>query len=835
MIQNKLKKPLRQPLYLALLIAFASTATAQETTTEDAKPESEEVTTAEQQGAVSAAEDKAIVMDSIKVTAQSREQELKDVPISVTVLDATMIKQLEATDLGDLDGFVPGLEITSSSPTQPRYAIRGISTSDFGVGTDSAVGVYINGIYAARSGGAMLAFNDVERIEVLKGPQGTLFGRNTSAGAISIVTNRPTQENEGELVLRAGNQGMTYLYGLYNMPVTDSSAVRISYVSNESDGWLKDDATGKYLNPQSNWASKIAWRTTFENGTVLDFTWDHEAVDQLARPAIGVVPMLFGPDTWWTPPFPPVPNSYLNPKKAPVYNDVVNNNEQRNFDSLTLQLYHSYEWASVTYSGSYRSFDTSNRQDEDGTNHINTYFDTENVESNSSFYQELKFNGFAGPVDWVAGISYSTEDADQISYTNAFTDSINTLYNNAIGFPLFYALEGELLANNIPVTVLGLPWSEPMYNTGKFSSGAVFGDAIWHVNDKLNLTFGIRYTKDKKEFSWLTENREAPQLDQALSFLNTVGFLPLFYAYLDSIDPQLKTLYTSDVIFNYAQFANIEGVTVKQKNSWSDISPRFVVDYKINDDVMIWGSYTNGYKAGGYNSVEINSVFDNEDVDSFEIGTKAVWPELRLSMNTSLFYYVYNDKQSIRLVTNNSSGVPQYLVDSSDEEALGWDLQLQWQATEGLALNFNSQYIDQTYKNYTTSEGDDLSGQATGLPEWSIAAGGSYTWQFENASQLQFGLMYSYRGANRCNDASQGQGNCQVTVNFDTGVAQNRTDARLQWTSPTDSWSTSLWVRNAFDEQYIGGVGGLTTNVFGTPHSSLSEPRQYGLEVGYKF
>ena len=121
------------------------------------------------------------------------------------------------------------------------------------------------------------------------------------------------------------------------------------------------------------------------------------------------------------------------------------------------------------------------------------------------------------------------------------------------------------------------------------------------------------------------------------------------------------------------------------------------------------------------------------------------------------------------------------------------------------------------------------------MPEWSIATGGSYTWQFENASQLQFGLMYSYRSASRCHDASQSQGNCQVTVNFDTGVAQNRTDARLQWTSPTDSWSTSLYVRNAFDEQYIGGVGGLTTNVFGTPFSSLSEPRQYGLEVGYTF
>ena len=124
MIKNKLKIPTRQPLYLALLIAFASTAAAQETTTEETKPVSEEVKAAEQQGAETAAENKSIVLDTVKVTAQSREQELKDVPISVTVLDASMIDNLEATNLGDLDGFVPGLEVSSGSVTQPRYAIH---------------------------------------------------------------------------------------------------------------------------------------------------------------------------------------------------------------------------------------------------------------------------------------------------------------------------------------------------------------------------------------------------------------------------------------------------------------------------------------------------------------------------------------------------------------------------------------------------------------------------------------------------------------------------------------------------------------------------------------
>jgi iron complex outermembrane receptor protein len=294
-------------------------------------------------------------------------------------------------------------------------------------------------------------------------------------------------------------------------------------------------------------------------------------------------------------------------------------------------------------------------------------------------------------------------------------------------------------------------------------------------------------------------------------------------------------LYTNDVIFNYSSYPGIEGNKITKKNSWSDISPRFVADYRINDAMMVWGSYTNGYKAGGYNSVEINSQFENEDVDNLEIGLKGAWEDIGLSMNTSMFHYVYNDKQSIRLDNNNASGVPQYLVDSSDEEALGWDLQLHWQATEGLGLMFSSQYIDQTYKNYVNSDDVDLSGEPTGLPLWSFAAGGNYTWVFGNASTLELGVMHSYRDGSRCNSDSQNQGTCQVSPNFETGENQNRTDARIIWSAASDRWSAGAYVQNAFDNQYIGGVGGLTRDVYGTTHASITEPRQYGVEFKIKF
>ncbi|MBP8081377.1 MAG: TonB-dependent receptor, partial [Arenimonas sp.] len=287
-------------------------------------------------------------------------------------------------------------------------------------------------------------------------------------------------------------------------------------------------------------------------------------------------------------------------------------------------------------------------------------------------------------------------------------------------------------------------------------------------------------------------------------------------------------------VWDYSAYG-IEGETVKVKNSWSNWSPRFVIDYAVSDDVMIWGSYTQGYKAGGFNSTEINSAFDNEDVVNYEIGMKADFPDQRLSVNSSLFSYLYKDKQSIFLDPNTDSGIPQYVTSTSDVEAWGWDLQVYWNPVENLAFSLNSQYIDQTYKDFVTSGGTDLSGQATGLPEWSTTVGGSYTWVFGDNSSLEFSLLYAYMSAVTCNDDSQTQGTCQVSTSFDVGTATNRTDARLQWTSAEGRWGLGIYGKNLSDNQYVNGVNNITAPLLGTPFASISEPRQYGIEGRLNF
>jgi len=777
-------------------------------------------------------------LEEVVVTAQRREQVLQDVPIAMQVVGTDLIADIAAEDMGDLDGFVPGLQVSSDSPTQPRYAIRGIQTGDFGVGTDPAVGVYVDGIYAARSGASLLAFNDIERIEVLKGPQGTLFGRNSAAGAISIVTRQPADDFDALVRLRVGEYGKQRVEGMVNTPFSDDIALRVNGVYNKSDGWVKDAATGKDLWPEENWAVRAALRWDLSTLTSATLTWDHDAIDQRARPAIGLIPVAPG-DT--TVPYPPDPATYLDPRKAKVYNDVVGNEESRSLDALSLFIDHDFGWADFRSTTAWRQFETVNREDEDGTNRIATYFDTANIEDNDSWYQEFKLAGATDRIDWVAGVSYYAEQAKQASDTHAFTDSIDTfginlgvyeqaglVYPDGTPIRLYTDTSAVLAANGIPLTMLGLPWREVMYNEGDFTAAALFGDVIWRVNDRTNVTLGLRYTHDSKEFSWRNGPHETPELDATVAALEAAGFFQVF-----PIPPQAFRL--ADIVFP-VDTPNGGADKVKLDDSWNDFSPRFVLDYAISPDVMVFGSLAKGYKAGGYNSVEVGSRFENEDVWNLEAGVKSLYSHVGVILNASTFYYVYQDKQAISLLTGiDGSGVPQYVVDTSDEEAWGIDAEARWQPYDHIMLYANVAYIDATFKDKVTRDGVDLSGEPTGEPYVSAALGASYIWSLGSYGDIDLSSRYAYRGESRCNSDSKQQGTCHVSPNFAVGEDQQRLDVRLAWASEDDRYGVAAFLTNALDDQYVAGVNNLTTGTFGTPFASISEPRQWGLEAFVSF
>jgi len=774
-------------------------------------------------------------LENVTVTAQSRTQQVQDVPIPLQIVTAKDIDKLAVTDLSKMNGYIPGLVVGGEQPTQPSYAMRGIGTGDFGVGSDSPIGVYVDGIYTGKTGGALMNFNDVQRIEVLKGPQGTLFGRNSAGGAISIITNEPSDKWEEQARVRLGDYGLRYIDGVLNAPINPDMALRFSFVNNQSDGWLKDAASGQRYEGQHDWGTRAAFRWNAPGNTQILLTWEHEKLDQPARPAIGLVTMPPAPGV---PALGADPNTYLDPLKAPVYNTVIDDGERRRFDGVTLRIEHPFGWADFTSTTAWRNFDSYNRESDSGTNRIQTYFDTTNVESNTTWSQEFKLSGETSRANWVAGASFFKEKAEQSSQLNFFTDTIDTLLSNpnVLGFPLFGTVTQVYDSVGLP-GVLGAPWQESIFNHGDYKAQALYGDVIWHLTDRLNLTTGVRFTHDEKEFSWYNPLRKAPGLDAAIAAATAAGLDPASALVATGFFTPDQAAQLVPILSNNIEFNTLASSAkpLALKNSWNDTSPRLVLDYKLTPELMIYASATKGYQAGGFNSVQVSSTYQPENVKNYEAGIKSYFPDYHLLLNASIYYYKFSNLQSLTLVQDVNNGLPLYLVTSSDQDAKGLELEAHWQATEGLRLNFTSAYIDARYKNFVDSNQIDLSGQPTGEPSFSAAAGLDYLWRNVAGGNIDFTLQHAHRGKSRCNSASPLQGNCLVTPSFKLGTAQERTDMRIAWNSENNIWGVALFANNLFDKRYVNGISNISTSTLGTPFASISPPRMYGVELSAKF
>jgi iron complex outermembrane recepter protein len=791
----------RQTIYLSLLgLCAGGAAAAADAPTSAASVDSGELTT-------------------VTITAQHRSEASQDVPIALQVVNAVQIDKLQATDLASMNGYIPGLSVSGEQPTQPGYSLRGISPSDFGIGTDSPIGIYQDGVYAGKTGGALLLFNDVERIEVLKGPQGTLFGRNSAAGVISVISNAPTDTFSADAKARWGNYGTQYYEGMVNGQVLPDLDARVSFVSNRSKGWMQDAETGVRYDRDGDWGvrGQLLWRAPAD--TTFRLIYEHENLAQPARPAIGIAAL---PPSPGLPPVRSDPATWTNPFTSPLLSDMTNPRESRTYDGLTLRATHSFSFGDLTSISAYRHFNTYNREEQDGTNRIYLYFDDVNIEQNTSFSQEFTLGGKTGLADWVAGASYFYDDANQDSQVNLYTDSIDSLaLNQGSPIPPYGFLSSVAQANGIPISLLGDTWQENMYNHLYARAAAVYGDVIWHLAPKWNLTTGLRFTHDEKDFSWYNPTRTATQLDADLATLASFGI---------AFPPDVFNPY-QNIAFNYAASLN---APLRTHDSWNDTSPRVVLDYKPQSDLMYYLSWGKGYQAGGYNALSPGAKYNPEHVNNYELGVKSELLDRKLLVNASVYYYEFTNLQNLNLV-NPDGSIPQYEVTISDVHAYGVDFETHWQATDALRVNFIAAYIDQTYKDYTAPSGVVLNGQATGTPLWSMAGGIDYVVRDVAGGDVDFTLQDAYQGAERCNADSQNNGSC-LNTSFKTGEAENRTDVRLAWVSHSRVPITvAVYSNNVFNKQYVTGIGTISVPTLGTPFANITSPRFWGVELGAHF
>ena len=765
-------------------------------------------------------------IQSVVVTAQSRKQFVQDVPMTMQVVTAKDIDNIGAKDLSDLNGYIPGLSVDSTEPTQPSFGIRGVQPGDFGIATDSPVGIYLDGVYTGKTGGALMNFVDVQRIEVIKGPQGTLFGRNSAAGAISITTNEPGKEVEAEGHLKLGKFGRANADVVLNLPISDTLAARFVAARAGSAGWVDDITTGHKMGGDKDWATRLSLRKDIDQAKIV-FSWEHENMEQYGRPAFTVIKNpalpLGGYQGVYNPAY---TANFVDPFNTPLENDYMGS-EGRNFDGATLRIEAPLA-NGMTFSSTsaYRRFTTHNYTDNDGGARPDFYLSTGDAKRAHSFQQEFKLSGKTDKLDWIAGVSFFHNNEHQDADAFVTTGTLDTLAQFGGQPPSFGMLFGGLSQLGLVAADTVMPWAETVYSDVQTKSASVYGDAIWHLSPSTNLTTGLRWTSDKKTMTWYVPGRVSPELD---TFFNTYGPLA----------GQSAASLPSNVIFDLAH--QLAASPVSRSKDWTDFSPRLVADHKLDKDTLLFASVSRGYQAGGFNvftppnpaspnAAGRDPSFSPEKMTNLEAGLKMAMPSLHASLNASLFSYKFKNLQDIQLYSVGT--IPTYNVIASDQKAYGLDLDGRMRISPHVTVFGGFEYIDQTYTRYQRLDASgnvslDLSGQAVGTPRLSSMGGVNINWE-SLGGRANLNFQGSHHTGTRCNNDTRAL-SCLDTATIHTGTAGSKFDLRLGWDNADQRYGVALLVNNLFDQRYVTSLGGQTEQ-YGAPYAYLTAPRAIGVE-----
>jgi iron complex outermembrane receptor protein len=767
------------------------------------------------------------VVQSVVVSAQSRKQLLQDVPIAMQVVTAKDIANIGAKDLGDLNGYIPGLAVDNSEPTQPSFGIRGVQPGDFGIATDSPVGIYVDGVYTGKTGGALMNFVDVQRIEVIKGPQGTLFGRNSAAGAISIITNEPEKERDASASIRIGNFGRKNGEAMLNAPLTDSLAARLVLVRNGSDGWATNTYTGDKMGGDKAWSARLSLKQDFGGGAKAVLSAEHERMDQHGRPSFGVVKNPALPLAAYRGVYNPAYTAnFVDPFSAPLTNDNQSA-ESRDFDGTTLRV--ELPVGGMTFSSitGYRRFNTINLTDNDGGSRQDLMLGALDAKRARSLQQEFKLSGKSASLDWISGVSFYTNNEHQDLAAYVGTGTLDTLSQFGGGAPNFARLFGAFGQMGIGGVNAGttFPWAETHYSDVHTRSISAYGDAIWHVSANTNVTTGLRWTKDEKSMTWFVPARVSPEFD---AFLKSYGALA-------GLTP---ASFPSNVVF--AAAAQLAATPVTRTKDWTDFSPRLVLDHKLDKNTLIFGSVSKGYQAGGFNvftppnpasPTNQDGAFEPEKMTNFEVGAKLMLPALNASINASLFAYRFKNLQDIQLYSVGT--IPTYNVITSDQRAHGLDLDGRIRVNSSLTMFGGMEYIDQRYEKYQRLDGGgkvtlDLGGQPVGTPKLTLMGGVNLSGEMAGG-RASVNFQGTFNSAKRCNDDTAAL-ECLDSPAVKTGTSTRKFDLRLGWDAQSHHYGVALIVNNVFDQRYVYSLGGQT-QAYGMPFASLQTPRTIGLQL----
>ncbi|WP_321396128.1 TonB-dependent receptor [Emcibacter sp.] len=723
-------------------------------------------------------EENVLMLEEITVTARRREENLQDIPIAVTALTSDALERQQIFETTDLDNVAPNLQFTSYGPlsgnnSAAQVFIRGIGQTDPTGAVDPGVGIYIDDVYMGRSVGGAMDFKDISSVQILRGPQGTLFGRNTIGGAVLISTNLPGDELGGTVRARTGTDNLRELFGAFDLPVSDTLGTRFSmgmrqrdgYVTRQSDGVDLGDDDSYSLNGTVRWEPSDSFSLTIrgdyssedENGSPFVFKNINENAAFVAATSVGAG----------------CPGATFPPPAVPV--DVVNpacGNDA------------TYDLGPFTNGGTAKVFSSTENWGFSGTAEYD-FNDSLTLKSVTS-YRELAWSG-ARDADNTALPILSTE---YDSTSEQFSQELQALYssdklNGVVG--LYYFDEDTHDEVRVPVAlpipnILGGGDGSRDHQSVDLSteSWAAFTEWTYDITDKLSLSGGLRYTDETKGMTLIAFNIEDVHAPEPTTLPTTVP--PLF------VDPSPHEL----------GFSAVTGTAKLQ--------------YRWNDSLMTYASWSQGFKSGGfnqrYNAPPPNNqpiTFDEEKAQNYEVGFKAdVADNLRL--NGAVFHTDYTDMQLIYRL-----GVVPLLFNAGSASIEGFELEMTWNPTGRLLVEGSVGYLDSSIDevveivvpDQTVTATVDKGNRLPFSPEWKANLGVSYFFDIGHGLELTPRVDVVYT-SEMYYDAANSEGVLQDDYTL--------VNASLQLESPDSGWRVTFGVNNLTDKLYqVAGNSSFST------------------------
>ena len=731
-------------------------------------------------------------LEEVVVTARKREENLQDTPVAISAFTHSDLELRQITSTHQLGDVTPNLTFDAISPSSGSNStasifIRGIGQTDFTGITDPGVGLYIDGVYHARAVGSAMDFLDLDRVEILRGPQGTLFGRNTIGGAVVLHTKRPHMEQvEGDVKFETGTDDKIWFNGNVNIPINDELAVKVSGTYKERDGYVTRITDGLDLGNDDTWAIRgaVLWQPTetFEAYITADYASEDEHGAPTVSQGVNEVG-LFGTlnNRLLIPTCP-----FFGSPGGPVGLDTMGaagcvNEATADIGEFTSAgtfpvnsaldkwgvtgtlTWEATDWLTIKSITAYIDTEGDWSRDSDSTPY--NVFQTSDLWDSWQFSQEIQFSGLAfdDRLNWLLGFYYFEEETDNLNDVPIITGGLHS----------------RALADN--------------------DSWAVFAQATYDVTEQLALTFGIRYTEDTKRFTPDQFYNSQPE--------------PAVAAFFDIIAPPyvLGQVITPGGFFDVGDriFPMVEG-----KQKFTDTTPYVNLAYRWNDDLMTYFTWSEGFKSGGFDQRFAAPRFDAvtgeqrptrftpETVTQYEIGFKSQWFDDKLRLNAAGFITDYENLQLvIREIFNPIT------FNGGTADLAGFEVEAVIVPTSELIITAAVGYIDASYDQLSDEVLNNPSplfpeNELVNTPEWTANIGAAYTFRTEWGT-LTPRIDWSYRDSS-FNDA--------VNEVHLFAPSYHLVNISMMFESNDEHWQAVVGGTNITDELYL--ISG--TSAFGT-------------------